>query len=117
MGNLLGLYDDKHSFQVKDNENKDYGNGYDGNIDNCNNDGGCIDNCRMAGDDKEGSRRRNQQPTIAQVGGGSYIMLSQCYVRWLTPAFLVIPKTTIRKKLESLPPILHPLTWQQFFIV
>ena len=33
--------------------------------------GGCIDDCRMEGDNKEGSGRRNQQPTIAREGGGS----------------------------------------------
>ena len=32
---------------------------------------------------------------------------------WLTPAFLVLPKTKTRKKLESVPPIFHPLS---FFI-
>ena len=74
--NLLGLYDSANSFQVKDDDNKDgYGNGYDGDVENGNNDGGCIDDCRMAGDDKEGSGWRNKQPTNAQGGGGFYIML------------------------------------------
>ena len=50
--------------QVKDNDNNDgYGNGYDGNVENGNNDCSCIDNCRTAGNDKEGSGLCNQQPT------------------------------------------------------
>jgi hypothetical protein len=42
----------------------------------------------------------------AQGGGGSYVMVDTC--------FFVLPKTKTRKKLERLPPILHPLS---FFIV
>ena len=58
--NLLDLYDGAGSFQVKDNDNKDgHNNGYDGNIENGNNDGGCIDGCRTAGNDNKDSGWRN----------------------------------------------------------
>ena len=48
--NLLGLYNNAGSFQVKDKEDEDkdeYGNGYDSNVKNSNNDGGCIVDGRL----------------------------------------------------------------------
>jgi hypothetical protein len=59
----------------------------------------------MAGNDKEGSGRHNQQPTIAQGGGGSYIMVDTC--------FFGHTKNDDKNNLESLSPILHSLS---FFI-
>ncbi len=49
---------------------------------------------------------RNQQPTIAQGGGGSHVMVDTC--------FFGLTKNEDKKKVESLPPILHPLS---FFIL
>jgi hypothetical protein len=47
--NLLGLYDNAGSFQVKDDTDEDeYDNGYNSDVKNGNNDGGCTDNCRTA---------------------------------------------------------------------
>jgi hypothetical protein len=50
--------------------------------------------------------RRAQQPTIAQGGGGTYVMVDTC--------FFGLTKNKDKKKLESLLPILNPLS---FFIV
>ena len=56
--------------------------------------------------DKDASKWRNQPPTIAQGGGGSYIMVDTCSFGRT--------KNEDKKILESLLPILHPLG---FFIV
>ena len=85
-----------------------------------NNNGGCIDDCRTTGNDNEGSGQCNQQPAIAQGGGGSYIMVDIC--------FFGHTKNNDKKKnckvyrlfyilsvfSSSHPPILHPLS---FFIL